>query len=458
MRGSRKIVHTIINNNAAGAHSKSRAVTAFLALFIILSASFASGGAGARARERLSLSDAIGRALDSSYGIRVVERREDIADINNTWGAAGRLPTINFTLSSANRMDFNDTADVTTNSLTPGVALNWTVFNGFGIRAAKERLETLAELSQGNTAVLVEQAVQNVVLVYYRALLERETLDVLRQVMELSGDRYEYMQSRREVGQALTFDVLQAKNAWLEDKAAFLQQEVTLANSLRDLSYMMGDDDGSDYDLTGEFEVERTDYRLGDMRAKMLSNNKTLRNQYINETLLEKDTAIARSRYWPTVSLRTGADAVLTRQKYEGLAADTRDSRDIYANLTLSFSLFDGGSRKRALDIARIQEDIADIRTDDMVHSLTVELEKLHDLHTVRRELLAVAEENLDAASLNLEISEGRLRAGTINSFNYRDVQLIYLNAALGRLRAIFNLIDTETSLARITGGIVSEN
>ena len=70
---------------------------------------------------------------------------------------------------------------------------------------------------------------------------------------------------------------------------------------------------------------------------------------------------------------------------------------------------------------------------------------------------LKSTEENLEAAQLNLGISGDRFRAGTINSFNYRDVQLIYLNAALGRLRAIFNLIDTDTALARITGGIVTE-
>ncbi|MCD6308909.1 MAG: TolC family protein [Candidatus Latescibacteria bacterium] len=415
---------------------------------------FASDGT---AQERLGLSDAIGRALDHNYSIRVVRRREEIAGINDSWGAAGRLPTVDFTLSANNRMDFNETADVASNSLTPGVALNWVLFNGFSIRVAKERLKTLAELSQGNTAVLVEQTVQSVVLTYYRALLEQEMLDVLREVMELSEDRYGYTVARKEVGQALTFDVLQAKNAWLEDKAAFLRQEVSLANAVRDLNYLMGMEGETAYVFSDDFTAELNDYDLPALRSKLLASNKTLRNQYINETLLEKDKELARSRYWPSVSLRTGLDAAVTRRKFEGLDADTQNSRDAYANVTLRFSLFDGGARKRALQVARIQEEIGGTQTEDMVHSLTVELAKLFDLYEVRKDLFMVAEENLDAARLNREISEDRFRAGTINSFNYRDVQLIYLRAALSRLQAIYNLIDTDTALARITGGIVTE-
>ena len=130
----------------------------------------------------------------------------------------------------------------------------------------------------------------------------------------------------------------------------------------------------------------------------------------------------------------------------------------MYANLTLSFSLFDGGARKRALDIAKIHEAAEQIETAEMRHSLSVRLAKLHDMYNVRKDLYNVALENIEAASLNMEISEDKFRAGTINSFNYRDVQLIYLNAAFSRLQAIYNLIDVDNALLRITGGIVTEN
>jgi hypothetical protein len=42
-----------------------------------------------------------------------------------------------------------------------------------------------------------------------------------------------------------------------------------------------------------------------------------------------------------------------------------------------------------------------------------------------------------------------------INSFNYRDIQLIYLNASIRRLQAVYNLISSRTQLTRITGGFL---
>lgn len=407
--------------------------------------------------ENLSLSDAISKALESNYSIRIIRQNERVAETRNSWGAAGRYPSIAFGVSSNNRYDFNEGSDLSTSSISPGISLNWVLFNGFSVRINKEKLETFERLSRGSTAVLVEQTVQSIVKAYYRALLEKDKLEVFREIMSLSGDRYDYAETSKEIGITVSFDVLQAKNAWLEDKAAFMQQEVTFSNTLRDLKYLMGESDDGMHELTDEFSAQLNDYDPDALKAKMLENNRTLKNQYVNMMLLEKEIALAKSLYFPSVTLRAGTDAFSSRTKYEGLAATTRHWQDAYANMSLSFSLFDGGARKRAMKIAMIQEKSGHIETDEMIHSLTNELSKLYDLYEVRKDIYEVAEENIEAAKLNMQISGDRFRAGTINSFNYRDVQLIYMNAAIGRLLAIYNLIDTDTGLARITGGIVTE-
>jgi outer membrane protein TolC len=79
------------------------------------------------------------------------------------------------------------------------------------------------------------------------------------------------------------------------------------------------------------------------------------------------------------------------------------------------------------------------------------------ELYEVRKQLFDVAVENEEAARLNMQIAEERFKAGAINSFNYRDIQLAYLNTALSKLQAVYNLIDAQTELMRLTGNIVSE-
>ncbi len=409
-------------------------------------------------QETISLSDALNKALLQNYSIHIVKRSQEVAETNNTWGAAGRLPTVGFSLSSNNRADFNEDRDYVMNGITPGLSLNWLLFDGFAISITKEKLETFESLSQGYTSIVIEQTIQSVIQAYYRVVLEKEKLAVVKEVMDLSRDRYDYTLMQKEIGSAVTYDVLQAQNAWLEDKAGFMQQELTFRNAVRDLNFLMGVEGEQTYIFTEEFVAPRNEYVLETLQNKMLNSNKTLKNQYLNLMLREKEIQLAKSMYFPALSLRSGLESVTTRMNYKGLPAGTKQSYDLYANLALTFNLFDGGAKKRALRIAQIQEDAGQIETEEMKHSLTNELGKLYDLYQVREDLYNVSAENLDAAHLNMEISGDRFRAGTINSFNYRDVQLIYLNAATNKLNAVYNLIDTDTALMRITGGIITEN
>jgi len=79
------------------------------------------------------------------------------------------------------------------------------------------------------------------------------------------------------------------------------------------------------------------------------------------------------------------------------------------------------------------------------------------DFYDLRQKQLELAEENLAAASLNLELSKARYENGTINSFNYRDVQQIYLNAAVRYQDAKFSVIASFNAILRLTGGIIDE-
>ena len=409
------------------------------------------------AQEALSLTAAISRALENNYDIIISKDQREIANLNNAWGTAGRYPSINFNVNSNNNRQETDSTGVTSNTLTGGVSMNWILFDGFSVNITKARLADLEELSEGNLAVMVENTIQSVITAYYKILLERERLAVFSGLMKLSKDRYEYEKERKEIGSSVTYEVLQAQNSYLEDKALFLQQEVVYRNSLRDLNFIMGETEDLKYELTEPFDIDLEVFSIDDLKQKMLADNKTLRNQFINLRLLDRQVALAKSNYYPTISANGGLNENWWRQKNEGQPEITGDYLAFSGNLTLSYNLFNGGNRRRAVQIAKINKEIGEIDQQSLEHQLTNQLLSLYEFYELRKELLAVAVEAHKAAELNLQISEEKFRSGVINSFNYRDVQNIYLNASLGRLQAIYNLIDSKTSLSRITGGIISE-
>jgi outer membrane protein TolC len=201
--------------------------------------------------------------------------------------------------------------------------------------------------------------------------------------------------------------------------------------------------------------VELQYYELNDLKNKMLANNRTLLNQYVNQEILKKDVNIAKSNRWPTLSMNAGAD--LTQGWYDWEKHEKNTYLfDYYANFTLSFNLFNGGNTRRAIQSAKISEKIGEIEITQAKQTLENLLVNQFDLYSIRTQLLEVANVNLESAELNMQIATEKYRNGTINSFNFRDVQLIFLNASSNKLNAVYDLIDSQVELLRLTGGIIT--
>jgi outer membrane protein len=410
-----------------------------------------------QAQTPLSLSNAITIALENNYDIIVAKGNQQIAETSNNWGTAGRYPYINLSLGDDNSYNINGTENLGTNRFSGGASVNWTLFDGYSVRINKTRLDELEQLSKNNTAIMVEGTIQSVILAYYDVLLQKEKLATYAEVLTLSEDRFKQMEDRKEYGSVVTYDVLQAKNAYLSDRSGYLLQEVAYKNSIRNLTYLMAEREEVDYEFTDSFEALPVDYVLADLEAQMFENNKSLQNQFVNQRLLENAIAAAKSNYSPALDFRGGATRTSSRNNFEERGTSWSNSANFYGNLTLSWNLFSGGNRKLAEQIAIIDEELGLVKIEDMRHDLTNSLSNLYESYLVRKELLDVARENVEAAKLNLQISQEKFDSGAINSFNFRDVQTFYLRASQAELEAIYYFIDAHTSMLRMTGVIVQE-
>lgn len=430
----------------------------------------------AYSQDTLSLADAIAIGLENNYQVRIFKKQLEIDKNNNAWGTAGRYPNISFNTAATGvadryvnpallaeaRNSLGDSALVVntqqTLNVTPSVNLNWMLFNGFAINITKSKLAYLQEYSEGNTVIVIQNSLQSILLAYHYVLLDKEALAVLNEVKTLSADRYRYVLSRKEFGNAVTFDVLQAQNNYLADSANALRQEINYNNSRRNLNLVIAEPVNREFDVVGEVLEIDQDFVLSDLVSKLESNNATLQNQYINQEILRKNVDLSKSELYPSLSLSAGFGRTYTGL-YGDLETYSWENNGYRANasLTLSYTLSNGGNVRRAIQNARIQQEIGDIRTEEMLQSLYNSLYNTLQQYNIKRQLLHVANVSVESSRLNMQIAEEKYRSGAINSFNYRDIQLSYLNAARDQLTAKFNVIDSYTELLRLTGGIVTE-
>ncbi len=435
----------------------------YLLIFLLVIGLFTLSG-DLSAGEKLSLARALEKGLENNFQVRIARRSADIAANNDNWGAAGRYPSLNLGMNFFN--SYKD--DPVTGSpgerqtyeshiVSPYVEMRWTLFNGFSISITRAKLARLNELSEGNAAIVVENTVQAIVLAYYKTLLEQEKLGIVEGLLKLSKDRHDYVRERKDVGAGSTYDVLQARIAWQKDTATLLLQQMNVKSALRSLNLVMGEPQEREYNLSEPFKADMKEYKLEDLLEKLKASNKTLKNQYINQVILKKDILLQRSGLFPLVSLNSGISRRGVRIDYSGVDPVDSASYDYYVNFSVSLNLFNGGNTRRAITNAKIQHRIGQLRLEEMEFSLRNYLRTAFELYDVRKQLFRVAEDRVASAKLNMEISTDKFKAGAINSFNYRDVQLLYLNTAFDKLQAVYDLIDSHSELMRLTGGVLSE-
>jgi len=425
------------------------------------------------AQEPLSLENAIERGLSANFQVRIAEANQKISAQNNSWVVAGKYPTINATLQNANGYNnINNPASFLrelsslSTGITPGVELSWVLYNGKRIEVVKSQLESLEDQSKINTQTAIENGVQSIINAYFNVVVQKTQLEVNREVLALSGDRRSFQELQRSFGQSGTFEELQTKDAWFVDSTAFLVQQNNYSTSLRTLNSLMGEEDlKKEYLLTDQLSEEAIPLNEEALQQQLLARNSSFQLLQANKSLALINTQIQMTSLKPTLSLRSGlnynfnlSSGTGTLQSGETLSLDavTGQTTNGFINLAASFTLFDGGLRRKNIDAAVIQESIADFNLADASRNLKLQLSNLINNYKHQLQLYKISKELLVNAMENMKIAQERLEGGLINSFDYRAVQLAYLAANQQQLTTSLNIKNIETEILKLTGGLIN--
>ena len=406
----------------------------------------------------LSLSDALRIGLKNNFDIRIADQSIRIAENNNSKGNAGMLPRVDLNMSGS-WFETQNPASFVVNRRNgnSGINLSWNLFDGYRAVATKDRLEYLEEQSEGNASIIVETTMQAIILAYYNTLVAMEQLKVLEETLGASRRRFAYEEVRKEIGASGTFELLQFKDALYTDSTNLTIQQLNFRNAVKNLNLLMNVPIQSQWNFTDPLQTNFPSYDLRELREEMLDNNNNLQNQYITNHILRQDTRLARANLYPTLGFNASTNYGLGSVTL--VDGNTRDfsAFDYSAGLTLSLNLFNGGQTRRAIKSAQINEQIGLLQERQLEEALQNDLWVAHDTYNTRKEIKTLTDDLVENAQTNLEIAEDRFESGLINSLDYRQIQLQLLQAQLSRIQALRDLIESETELVRLTGGLVRE-
>ena len=420
-------------------------------------------------QDSLSLSKAIEIGLEKNYDIRLTLKNVEINKIFNNWGEAGRLPQVNINAGQNNSISDQRNNPISfapylflSNDVSGGLAMNWTIFNGFAVRANKTKLEQL-ELQSENTATLaIENTIHGIILAYYQAKMQIEQLTLLNNVMTLSKEKFKQQQVKSDLGIGVKFDLLQFEGNLYTDSSNKILQNLAQRNAVRNLNLIMGEDVDKEWNLTSEIKPDLNIKDLSTLKKEMLSNNTNIKNQYINIALTQQDISLAKSQFFPVVSFNSGLNSsvgVLNTNDVNSPISNAQSKNlNYYGNFTLNFKLYDGGKVRRGIKALELQNEVDQLRTSQMTDQLNFELTNVYELYLTRLQIFELTKKAFFVSKDNMDIAKLKEESGLINSFNFRDIQMAYLSAGVALYQASYDLLESNATLLKMTGKIIQNN
>ena len=414
------------------------------------------------AQEVLTLENAVKIALENNYEIKIATNNLTIEKTNVTIGNAGMLPTVSANVvdnnsiqnSSQTRQDGTKTKldNAKSNSLTYGVGLDWTIFDGMRMFAKLDQLKELQKLGEAQLKLTVITRISDVNAAYYDLVQQQQQLAALDTTIVISKQRLTLAQNRFTIGKASKLEVLNAQVDLNTDQVALLRQKELYANSKILLNQLLARDVTTDFKVIDELQVDIS-LLLPELRTLAEKQNPQLEAQIINKRISELQLKQIKAARYPTVKVNTAYN-FSESQSSLGFVSQSH-SRGLNYGFSASLNIFDGYSQNRNEKIAKIQIENSKITIEQQNLTLNSQLATSYQTYLTNLELIALEENNKAIAKQNLNITLDKFRIGTITTLEFRTAQLNYVNAKVRYSNAQFQGKLSEIALRELAGNLI---
>ena len=417
--------------------------------------------AAASAQEVLTLESAVKIALENNYEIKIATNNLTIQKTNVAIGNAGMLPTVTANVvdnnsiqnSSQTRQDGTETEldNAKNNSLTYGVGLDWTIFDGMRMFARMDQLKELQKLGEAQLKLTLITRISDVNAAYYDLVQQQQQLAALDTTIVISNQRLTLAQNRFTIGKASKLEVLNAQVDLNTDQVALLRQKELYANSKILLNQLLARDVATDFKVIDVLKVDSL-LLLPELKALAEKQNPQLEAQIINKRVAELELKQIKAARYPTVRVNTSYN-FSESQSSLGFVAESQ-SRGLNYGFSASLNIFDGFAQNRNEKIAKIQIENSKLNIDQQNLALNSQLATSYQTYLTNLELIALEEKNESIAKQNLNITLDKFRIGTITTLEFRTAQLNYVNAKVRYSNAQFQAKLSEIALKELAGTI----
>lgn len=374
--------------------------------------------------EKWDLTTCVNYALENNIQIQKSKLNLDQNVVNTKQAKAQMLPSLSASIGQnfTNRPFLPDGSQYAANSYNGNYGLNasMTLFNG-GKLLKNVQQQKLQEESSKYVVLEAEKDIEMSILqVYMQILYAQEAVNVYKDVIEVS----EYQRTRGEAlltaGSISKVDLAQLEAQLSSDKYQLIAAQNTLDYAILQLKQLLelGIDDQVDVvvpELNDE-DILKPVPELYNVYYTALDVMPQVRASKTNVDIAELGTAIARSGYYPRISLTASVGS--TNMSGTGLtfAEQLRDNFSDGVGVTVSIPIYSNRENKSAVEKARINEQVVQLDYQETEKNLLREVEQAHqDAISAQNQYMA-ASENVRALEISYDLIQQQYTLGMKNT------------------------------------------
>jgi outer membrane protein TolC len=408
------------------------------------------------AQQPVTLHQAVTIALKNSLGIQMATNNTTIADISNSYGVAGGLPTVTATGSNVEQVnsikqEYSNPANNKTsnnaasNNLSASVTGSMLLYNGGRVTTAKQRLWIVALQSRQVLSSKALALVYNVTLKYYDIIRQQSYAKTLEQSIEVSKQKLAIVQAQQNVGVANNADLFQAQvdlNTQVQNLQA---QQLVIDQDKTDLLTLLTLNPDSAIAVNDTILVDKSitlESIVNAVRSNpdiMAADQQVTINQFI-----AKETAALR---YPSLIVNAGYNFSHTKNA-AGFSL-LNQNYGPFGGVAVSVPIFNGNIYRKQKEIADINTKNAELLKDTLMLSYTSNAVKSWQAYNNNLKQLETAKANYDLSQklLNLVLERFRLKQATI--VDVKNAQQSFENAGFLLINISFAAKSAEIQLKR---------
>lgn len=381
----------------------------------------------------------------ASKGIEAAEARvkeSQAAYYPNLFGQANynryNNPSSINTFSNLN----NGLTDLTTYSL--GLSQNIYDFGRtkYNVQTSKEDLKTF-QWTLKDTRLSV---IDNIRQAYYGVLLTQRVVQVRQEALADTQEHLKQAQGFYQVGLKAKIDVTQAEVAVITAQSALIQAENDVRVAWVTLATAMGLDSPPEVTLKDDLETNRVNWKLEDLRKEAVERDPVLNRLRATVAFWEAQIQEAKSAFWPTL-------AGTASYGYNNGTSYNNDETWI-VGLQLNIPIFSGFLTRAK--VAENQASLSQAKSNEESQKLVVvsNIQTLYLNQVLAEKQIDVTGEAFRYAKENLDLANGRYKAGIGAMLDITDARNSYVQSETNYIQSLYNYI---TALYKVERAIARE-